>query len=905
MRTRSSYLLMFLFLLPLCAVMAQDPGKELARLKKADDLNEWLVLRMKHAAAEPDSRLAFLMNTQKEAWRKPGSAPEKRSWFHLLVNQGYYLLSNGNIIRSIDAYERARAFYEDAHLSGIDLAEYLYKPLSNNYLRLNDYSSAIHVQRMGLEFALRAGDSLQAASFYNDLATSYLWFGNSEQAGNMARSGLKLVPRSSALNGLLTTTLGNISFELQDFTTAQAQLERALTTLQRMPPSAAQQYWLLNAYTLAGNIALEKKQFSSALGLYQKGLRVIRDKFNDELRREKAHLLNQRGEVYRRRAQYKQAYQSYDEALAVLIPSPGGMGNAPEPQQLFAESNLFDALAGRGSTAVLLGDEQVGLQDMLLALRSAERSRSIVLSQSDKVRYTRRYNNLIEEALDLCYALWRKLGNPYFAETMLALVEESKSRLLADEFAEYQLLAAGTDADSLIQQQLRLRQAIIQYETDLLTGSDNKATRQNKTEASNELSILEKRIAARYPALRPQTVPAGQSVAALLEALPDEIVVLNYFFGNKTGYCLVIKNQQITDIRQLSDVGMWNTRIEKYTARFYRNGPAAMKKHPRDFFRESALLYNYLIPDGLSDSSKALLVVPSGVTNDLPFESLITDTAYVGQVSKWPYLVRRSAIAYAYSLNTWLAPLRDHPLSRFSGFFVERSRSDAQEGLTARWEHKYLSAALRGTFYTGPEANTSRLHTAFERSSVLHISTHSTAMGSNRVPALETADGTYSLFNLTASEQMPGLVVLSACCRADGSPATEGMHSLVRAFTAAGTNGTVAGLWNVNNKAAAEQMRTFYERLIKVKRPDRALHEMKLDWLAKRHTDQSMLLPYYWATLVYTGKFQEVELQEKFFLQKDETRILVVAAVVLIIISVMLQRRNNKRSGRRARKTSP
>ncbi|WAC40830.1 CHAT domain-containing protein [Pedobacter sp. SL55] len=119
------------------------------------------------------------------------------------------------------------------------------------------------------------------------------------------------------------------------------------------------------------------------------------------------------------------------------------------------------------------------------------------------------------------------------------------------------------------------------------------------------------------------------------------------------------------------------------------------------------------------------------------------------------------------------------------------------------------------------------------------------------------------LFELSAKQSAPSLVVLSACQTADGILANgEGIISLSRGFNAIGTTATIASLWNVNDNAAAQIMAGFYQSLEKNKNASEALRQAKLNWLSTAKTSNAMLLPYYWDSLIYMGKNQEIELQK-------------------------------------------
>ena len=95
------------------------------------------------------------------------------------------------------------------------------------------------------------------------------------------------------------------------------------------------------------------------------------------------------------------------------------------------------------------------------------------------------------------------------------------------------------------------------------------------------------------------------------------------------------------------------------------------------------------------------------------------------------------------------------------------------------------------------------------------------------------------------------LVSLSACQTGLGKDVRgEGLMGLTRAFLYAGAPRVVVSLWNVNDRATAALMTSFYERMLRRgERPSQALREAQLD-LRK---DKRWKSPYYWAAFVQHG----------------------------------------------------
>ncbi len=98
------------------------------------------------------------------------------------------------------------------------------------------------------------------------------------------------------------------------------------------------------------------------------------------------------------------------------------------------------------------------------------------------------------------------------------------------------------------------------------------------------------------------------------------------------------------------------------------------------------------------------------------------------------------------------------------------------------------------------------------------------------------------------------LVVLSACQTGLGTEIKgEGLIGLTRGFMYAGAARVVVSLWNVNDRATADLMAKFYERMLKQgERPAAALRAAQVEmWKQKQWRS-----PYYWSAFVLQGEWR-------------------------------------------------
>ena len=110
---------------------------------------------------------------------------------------------------------------------------------------------------------------------------------------------------------------------------------------------------------------------------------------------------------------------------------------------------------------------------------------------------------------------------------------------------------------------------------------------------------------------------------------------------------------------------------------------------------------------------------------------------------------------------------------------------------------------------------------------------------------------TLDIYNLKLPAE---LVVLSACETGLGKDVKgEGLVGLTRGFMYAGARRVVVSLWNVNDKATADLMAKFYEKMLKQKeRPSAALRAAQVEMWKKKQWRS----PYYWAAFTMQGEWR-------------------------------------------------
>lgn len=831
--------------------------KKLSLLKAKDSLAKWVDSRVDFALVKPSERLLFLMQTNKLAWRAPKTQQENESWLFLLVNQGYYQLQNGDILASIACYESAYEFSEK-HPTGLDVEEYILKPLSNNYTRLGDYERAIYIQKRSLDLALKQNKLDLATSAYCNLSTSYRSKSDLKNAEQSALAGLKIADKKSAIYGLLLSNLADISNENRNYAKAEDFVSTAIKHLKFQKLNSSTGYWLLSAYTLAGDIQLNQGNLESAKSYYKNAQKLVYSFLGGGRKRELTYLTNQLGRVSLVQKNYQQALLQYNQALTYLLPGFKLLkpGDLPDKRMLFGENKLQAGLMGKAEVLAHLGDKKQSLQASILAFAVAEELRKEYTYDVSKERLQAESKALAELVIEKAYNLWIDTKDAVYANHILMFSEQTKSRILFDELNANQLSVSKIKKNPLQQQKIKTQQLLSYYQKQKQSNS-NTSILKKIADLEFQLSSLQKRLNLKNPGL-------ALNVAEILQKIPAEKQAIIFFCGARNSYMIIADKSRVKQVIKLGRTKQLSALVGNYLEKYFYKGPAEMINNPQGFYNASNNIQRQLFSQVDIDNQK-ILIIKDGILNFLPFESLITEPGLAKNVAQWPFLIKKVEISYGFSLSS-IPSVKSSQTAykhQFTGLFLSRTGSSKNEIPAVAAEYSALKKIIKGDFLKNEDATVDNFKKAINHSDILHLSSHSYLTDSLKEPVLELYHDRFYLLELASQQKVPELVVLNACQTADGTYLSgEGVLSFSRGFIAAGSKGVISSLWNVNDQSGADLMVNYYQTLLQRKTTAGTLAKTKLQWLNQKHKNQMVLLPYYWDSLIYTGEDFEVTIEE-------------------------------------------
>jgi CHAT domain-containing protein len=820
----------------------------LESLKAKNDLTNWIYEKLEEANSHPQHAAAIITKAKTQVWRQTRNAEEHFAWLNLLSTLGYYQLLDGKILQSIQSYESALVFFRKYQVLSYNIGAYVIKPLSNNYTRLGDYERALYLQKQGLEFSI---DSNEVAAIYANMAISYRSMARLNDAYSVITKGLTLKP-SQSVRIMLNNILADVLYDDRKYKDAAVVI--AANIKRQKATNAENAYWLIGSYTTSGNVFRKQLKLSAANQHYFKAVRLLDQYFVKTRLRERANLYTKIASVYLAQSAVLKANDYAKKSLFTLgiIDEKGKIVKS----RIYGDNMLVDAFTLLAKTHLQLNQADLALSYVDLSLLAANSIREEFAADLTKERLQNDLKKIVEQGIDISYQLYEKTSEFKYLNHILELAEQGKARTLLDQIRSNQKLSNhGVDAAEVTKKQ-SLEQQITYLKKQLLETNDKSLTKEIES-LRFDLALVDKTISKKYQHYN----KLGQNTIDLRNLPPHRFI--EYFIGENSTYVINIKQNKIIGVVKLSNADQTKLAIGKFVRNYFHQGPSAMMNNPRDFFNASYHIYQLIIAPLKLTLNERITIIPDGVLGYLSFDGLICKPNYSDNIASWPFLINQCLIDYGFSLKTIQAKTQRQFGNDFSGIFLTHAKSSKAKLTYMAKEAEMIGKQVVGTYLVDSGINVNAFNELFTKSNMLHIGTHAYLSGANHEPTLDLGKQKIYLFELSNTVNAPSLVVLSACQTADGVLANgEGIISMSRGFNAIGSLATIASLWNVNDEAAATITSSFYKQLGSSSNPVIALHEAKLNWIKSSKSSNSLLLPYYWDSLIYMGKDQKIKLNK-------------------------------------------
>lgn len=581
------------------------------------------------------------------------------------------------------------------------------------------------------------------------------------------------------------------------------------------------------------------------------------------------------GEYYLIEKDFQRALYHFQKAIQTLIPRFERKEDWHNPTKMDVELaynkiHLMTYLGDKAKTLRILSQAENDPKYLTSALQVFELGDVVIdhlrkehQDQDTKLFWRKEAIPFYENAIEVCHEM-QDVEKAFF------FFEKSKAILLLEALQTSDALELIPD--SLKNQILRLQQNLLKTKEELENTNSGGAKREKIIEdlvgMQAEFEFETKQLAKDYPKF--YQVKFGTKVLSLSDAqneisISDEKTAIHFFYGEKNIYALTIHLQKV----KLIQIGSTSS-VEKETRNLlsFFEKSSNIENTPNDFLQQSKKVFDLLIQPLAINKGEEVIIFPDGALAYLPFEALVTNES--NDIASANYLIKNHKIHYGYSatifskLNRSTNHSAENPIAAFAPFADGSVNSKYATLAFSQDELGEISRQVDGVFLKNQEATKQYFLENSNEFSVLHLSTHAFSSATESKPHIVFADTSLFLSELYGLEIPSDLVVLSACQSNIGklSPG-EGVMSLGRGFTFAGSKSLVSSLWNVNAVSTSSILSDFYKKMQNGNSKYESLHAAKLAYLENENIPSYERSPFYWAGLIYYGDDGGVTLNEK------------------------------------------
>jgi CHAT domain-containing protein len=470
------------------------------------------------------------------------------------------------------------------------------------------------------------------------------------------------------------------------------------------------------------------------------------------------------------------------------------------------------------------------------------------------------------------YQLYRSGKQADYLDQLFEFAEFGRANLFRDMIDDYKVKRFAGIPDSLLNQELELKQALAEYNQAILQQPGDTELEHGLFTTKEAYNDFVEELQRDYPAYHQLKYKSDIApISAIQDSLlKDGTSIIEYILDDTAYYGLVITKDQI-DAKWLGSITDIHRAVDSWAAALANLDEKAILGFGRQ-------LYGWLFaPFESFLKGQDVIMIPTGRLFNISFEALNTGSDYRS------FLIYHYNISYAISANTLFEQHHSHvtsasrPVIIAPGFetaikdnYLHQLSSgdeiDSSFLKTVRqpWSRKMagtIAKKFNGTALLDQNASEQTVRDQIQNRRVIHFATHAVAdhqdpLRSKFVLAKQQKQGeydgylhAYEIYDLTLRSE---LAILTACESGQGKTKEgEGMISLAYSINYAGCPAVVMSLWKIDEKVNNLIVYDFYELLRQGVKKSEALRQAKLNYLES--AEGSMLHPFYWSGLVVMG----------------------------------------------------
>ncbi|UZS00210.1 CHAT domain-containing protein [Chondrinema litorale] len=785
---------------------------------------------------------------------------------------------------------RALEIHKSANSNDNDISNILIN-LGNIYLQKNDFKNAIKVYLLAIELKVKLfGDkSDRLIIVYNNLGTAFQ--------------------------------------KQEDYSNALKYYNKALDLVDNFEDSNS--IWHSNLYLNIGlSIGYGSINYSSAKYYLNKSLKIRCDRYGNK-HPEVAKIHYWIGKIHQHFKENDKALEYFQNALVASIEDFNDTLIQINPNKEIVPNDLLivDILKEKANILKLKANFSDSLHHLLLASECYTIAREIILSNrfsyihdGSKLFLFEEYGNIFEEAIDCYYQLFEQTKDENYLNLLFSFMETNKAGLLVESIY-------STENNQLENTQplLKRRKHLINVQEKikneiLQRNSSDKELNQELFRISIQLEQLSDSLNKLHPQYHILLSPAWDNVQLVQNKLQNSSSqLIEYFFGEKHIYMLGISSSNYKIMRIIN-----SKKTNQHLADYYKvltksNEESSQLEEEKIFFKSSFNIYKELVHPVLLNHDKInnLIIVPDGILELLPFESLVTllDNENINYKNA-PYLLYEYSTRYLYSsslLNSHLKKGTNNDRNNMLAFSYSDTKnigssysslsnirdSDLNELPGTGIELQQIANYFEGDFFMGDEATKQNFLEKANNYNIIHLALHGYGGKNSKYDSRlffnpekenDSLSGVLFTHELLGLGLNANLVVLSACESGIGKQfKREGVFSVGRGFIQAGCPTVLNSLWNINDFYSAKIIINFYKKIYDGKPIDKALQSSKIDFLTD--VDEIGANPYHWAGFTVVGQNHTIEsnLWNKYLIT-----LLIVLNIIVISVTLFIKKIKNK-----------
>jgi CHAT domain-containing protein len=827
---------------------------------------------------------------------------QQKTFFNILFSRALDLYVLNSFVNSRELLDKYLILYPQYKFATQEMIAYGRKELGNIYSRYGDYKKAELLLQQSLKYYDSIKYTLEISSCIINLSIPLKELQRYNEAAETLQQIFLLPTAATKRKGSACIELADVYVRQHKTIDAGFQIQKAKQFLTGITGITNVQALL---YSVEGDWQMLNKKPAEALVAYNRSLDSLKVASAQNLRsREIGKTYIAIGKALEKLHFSDSALFYYNRALyTVTAVDTLNKFSLPEQKDLYAENTIAEALYARANCIISRGMENIlELENAVSCYKLAFATESKLLNafsyDESRLYMVEQTRQQTEKAIAVCYRLYTKTNDIHWANEAFLFAENNKSFVLNESVKRNIAAALFIQEDSAYEKMQQLQSQLATVEIGLNREQFSslpdpgivKKLLADKQALEEELLQKETAVKIKNPQysnwLGNDTAVSADEIISRVSGIGTTMV--EYFAGDSAVYAFSAAKGGALSFYKLSPQVK---AVSDSFLFFFTNRNLVLNK-PAEYAGTANRLYDLLLAPVISSGASSLLIVPDDFISFIPFDALLTRLPATTGIASFPFLIKQAEITNAFSCKTILAQQQiknntgSNSILAFAPGFTNKERGFAPL-LHSNEELQVIKEFYpAGKYFTNNTATLQQFKNNYSDAAIIHLATHANAGGDSVIAGIEFYDSTLYLNTVYTMPLKARLVVLSGCETGTGNMnKAEGLMSLARGFSYAGTKNVVAGLWQTEDKTSGELFKNFYGNL-EGNSISGSLQKAKLQLLQNASVSQAS--PYYWAGYIYIGSPQEKINEEQ---GNGKIIIFTLGALILFGIGFIFKRR--------------